>query len=229
MELWTTSTANQPHESNVVLGTCIILTCSASFSCIQVFQRVLLARYDSLLITFTYYSIGTGFTALLCVGWYSRFHSGSFDFDGATLPWIALFYAGVFASGMNYNIFTFVSKVLSPSIVTIYLTFQPVGTVILSLMILGYLVTLSQGIGGLLVCVGLVVTVYGRELELKSLGREGLEVGVENSGGGYSKVDEEGVNESEVIHRGPGTAPHIFRRLSDVTFCLLSSQQSAPR
>lgn len=56
------------------------------------------------------------------------------------------------------------------SVTTVYCTLQPVGTVILSLIIFSQLVTLPEGVGGVVVALGLVVTVYGRMRETATLG-----------------------------------------------------------
>ena len=46
-----------------------------------------------------------------------------------------------------------------------YCTFQPIGTILLSFIILGAVITLSEGLGAVLVIIGLVVTVTGQQWE----------------------------------------------------------------
>ena len=167
IEVWNTDThTTVQNESNPVLGTILVLIAAFGFSNLQIFQKPLLLFYDTSVITFIYYSIGSFITIIMCLLWYSRFYIESFYFNKQYLPFIALIYASLFASALNYNIYTYVSQVLSPSIVTIYTTFQPIATILLSFLIFQYIITLSQGIGGLCVSLGLIITIYGRYIEM---------------------------------------------------------------
>lgn len=161
IEAWDTGSSGDDH--NVALGTVIVLLQILGMACLVVFQKPLLKKYDSTLVTFVYFTIGSIFTLLLCICWASRFHSGGdFYFSGLWLPWIGLAYAAILATWLNYNMISYASSFVPPSITTIYSTFQPVGTVLLSIMILGYGISVSEGIGGALVVVGLFVTVFAR-------------------------------------------------------------------
>ena len=84
-------------------------------------------------------------------------------------------YASIFATAFAYNTYSFVSKTLSPSVVTIYSTLQPVGTAVLSVVLFGKVIGLSEAVGGIIVALGLAVTVIGRRRELS----EGAESGGE--------------------------------------------------
>jgi uncharacterized membrane protein len=153
-------------ESNVTVGTLLVLLQCSAMASIIVFQRPLLRKYQPSLLTFIYYSIGSLITVLLCICWEFRFSLDMFYFQGMYLPWVALAYAAIFATLINYNMYSYVGKVLSPSIITIYSTVQPISTAILSLLFLDSVVTLSEVVGGALVILGLVLTVYGRHREL---------------------------------------------------------------
>lgn len=166
IDTWDTSGSSDTEESNVMLGSVMVSVGVCAMASLMVFQRPLLSKYESVVVTFGYYSIGTVITLFMCACWQSRFNSQSFTFGGATLPWIALVYASVFATAFTYNTYSFVSKSLSPSIVTIYSTLQPVGTAVLSLILFGRVISLSEGVGGFIVALGLAITVIGRRREL---------------------------------------------------------------
>ena len=104
-------------------------------------------------------------TVLLSGAWFTRFDRGDFSFHGDVFPWLALAYACIFATVYAYNGYSWAGKRVSPAITTIYNTLQPVGTSVLSLIFMGTVITLPEIVGGLLVMIGLIVTVYGRQLE----------------------------------------------------------------
>ena len=127
-----------------------------------VFQKRLLSKYDPAVTTLVYYSIGTGFTVLVCAACSSQFTAGDFTFYGDKLTWIAVAYASVFATLFAYNATSWANKRLPPSITTVYNTLQPLGTVLLSYAVLATMPTPSELFGGLVISLGLMVTVYGR-------------------------------------------------------------------
>ena len=175
IDTWDTSGSSNTEESNVMLGSVMVSVGVVAMASLMVFQRPLLSKYESVVVTFGYYSIGTLITLFMCACWQSRFNSQSFVFGGATFPWIALVYASIFATAFAYNTYSFVSKTLSPSVVTIYSTLQPVGTAVLSVVLFGKVIGLSEAVGGIIVALGLAVTVIGRRRELS----EGAESGGE--------------------------------------------------
>ena len=98
--------------------------------------------------------------------WATRFVASDFYFDGEVLPWLALTYATLFATLYAYNAYSWAGKRVSPAITTVYNTLQPVGTSLLSFIIMGTVVNIAEVLGGILVMGGLIVTVYGRHTEL---------------------------------------------------------------
>lgn len=160
IEAWKTDSEKSAPESNVTLGTIIVSIQVTGMAMLIVFQKPLFEKYDTTVVTLVYYSIGTLFTIVMCICWASRFSAESLFFDGAWLPWVGLAYASIFATLINYNIISFACSLLVPSITTVYCTLQPVGTALLSLAVFGYVITLSQGVGGALVILGLIVIVY---------------------------------------------------------------------
>lgn len=102
---------------------------------------------------------------LVCIGWFQRFSFSDLYFSGEYFAWVALGYATLFATLFAYNAISWAVLRLPPGVVTAYSTLQPVGTVLLSFLIWGRMVTLPEGVGGFLVALGLVATVVARKWE----------------------------------------------------------------
>lgn len=164
IETWSEGDSDD-DSSNVLLGTIIVIIQCTAMASITVFQKPLLAKYPSPCVTFVYYGIGSILTVLMAIAWCTRFTVYDFYFNGEKTPWIALAYATIFASLFAYNAISWAGARLSPSVVTVYWTLQPVGTVVLSLIVWGRVVTVPEAVGGLLVCLGLITTVWGRRQE----------------------------------------------------------------
>lgn len=191
VEAWKddSSSGSTVEESNVTLGTILtVIQCSAMANII-VFQKPMLNKYDPSVVTFTYYTVGTAITVLLTCAWESRFTAESFYFNNNILPWIGLMYATIFATLFAYNFYSWAGKRLSPSLTTVYCTLQPVGTVVLSFIVFGSVVTVPQAVGGLVVMIGLVVTVIGRAREVDPLPQATAYL----SSSGHDEKDLEGV------------------------------------
>lgn len=158
-EAWSSSS----DEKNVFAGSIISTLQVTAMALLIVFSKPVLAKYPPSAVTLAYYGTGTVLTALLASAWAcaGQFQAADFVFHHETLPWIALAYASIVATAYTYNVFSWAGQRLSPSLVTVYCTFQPVGTIVLSYFILGDVVSLSEGLGALTVICGLLVTVYG--------------------------------------------------------------------
>jgi len=187
VETWHTSgdDGDDDESSNVLLGTVLVCAQVCGMASLIVFQKSLLKRYDTTVLTFSYYIVGTGITVLLACAWYVRFDAGDFIFHRTLFPWIALAYACIFATVYAYNGYSWAGKRVSPAITTVYNTLQPVGTCIFSVIFLGSTVTIPQVVGGLFVMAGLVITVYGRHLEAQA--------------GDVDKVEEDKPNSEEYL------------------------------
>ena len=149
-------------EKNARLGTWIVLLQCLAAANMIVFQKKLLVKYDPAFTTFVYYTIGTIMTIALCVTQIPQFSSQDFAFNGNKLAWIAVAYAAVFATLFAYNASTWSGKRLPPSVTTVYSTLQPLGTAILSYLILSVPPTIGEGVGGVVIAAGLVITIYSR-------------------------------------------------------------------
>lgn len=161
-DAWDTSSSdNDDDEKDVVLGSIIVSIQVTGMALLMVFVKPMLAKYPSSAVTLTYYGIGTVLTMVMTAIWAFQFEAEDFYFSGKTMPWVALAYAAVFATAYTYNALSWAGQRLSPGALTVFSTFQPVGTIFLSFIIIGDVVTLSEGLGTVLVIAGLVVTVYG--------------------------------------------------------------------
>jgi drug/metabolite transporter (DMT)-like permease len=181
VEAW--KSGSEVKESNLTLGLILVIMQTTAMASIIVFQKPLLVKYDPALVTFVYYSIGGLVTLLLCAAWFFRFTSSSFYFDNKWMPWVGLAYASVFATLLAYNFYSWAGKKLAPSVTTVYCTLQPVGTALLSFIVFGAVVTVSQIVGGVLVICGLFVTVYGRQQEIKHLSVAAESAGIDSENG----------------------------------------------
>jgi drug/metabolite transporter (DMT)-like permease len=128
----------------------------------------------------------------MAICWVTRFVGSDFYFDGKMLPWLALTYATLFATLYAYNAYSWAGKRVSPAITTVYNTLQPVGTCVLSFIIMGTVVNIAEILGGLLVMLGLVVTVYGRQKEMKThpVPPRGMSEGIFGGAGALVGVDD---------------------------------------
>ena len=154
------------NEHNVTLGTTLVAVQCIAMANLLVFQKPLVHKYESSLVTFVFYTIGSVLTLLVCVIRADYFTLNDLLLNQKVIPWVGLFYVSVVASLFTYNAIAWAGKHVSPSILTVYCTVQPIGTIFLSVIFLGHGVTGSQLLGGLLVTVGLLLTVYGRQKEL---------------------------------------------------------------
>lgn len=165
-EAWKDSgSSNDDDEKDITLGTIIVSIQVTGMACLVVFAKPVLPRYSPQVTTLVYYSIGTVMTMILFAILSFTLTAGDLYFNGSLLPWLALAYASTFATVYTYNALSWGGRHLSPSITTVYSTFQPVGTMILSFIILAKMVTTPELIGGAMVILGLVITVYGQNYD----------------------------------------------------------------
>lgn len=183
--------SSDDDESNVVLGT-IIVTCQViAMGSLMVFVKPMLTKYTPAVVTLVYYSIGALYTLLLTCGWAYRLTAEDLVFNSNLLPWLGLAYAATFATFYPYNALSWAGKQLTPGATTVYCTFQPVGTILLSFIVLGAVVTLSEGLGAMLVIIGLLVTVLGQQWEkIPRKDDNSMKFGAEHSSDGEEESEE---------------------------------------
>jgi drug/metabolite transporter (DMT)-like permease len=168
-------------SSNVIIGTTIVAAQVVAMACLVVFSKPILSRYSPSLVTFVYYSVGTVLTMVLFAGYAFQFSGEDLVFDSMLLPWLALMYAVAFPTVYNYNALSWCGKLLAPSITTVYMTFQPISTIILSFLILNQRISLSEGIGTVLVVLGLVATVYAQQYDSSNTKKDSMSSSISSS------------------------------------------------
>ena len=127
-----------------------------------VLQKRVLQTYPYATVTLWFYSCGALLTVLaLCVqavyttGPLGALAPGDFAPTHAVV-WGALVYAAGLATVYNYLVMTWANTKVPATMVSLFLTLQPVGTVVLSLVFLNSVPTWNEGVGGGLVIAGLV-------------------------------------------------------------------------
>lgn len=158
-------------DQHVAFGTFLIIVQVCCMGLLLVLQKTLLNRYDSTVLTFSYYAVATGITlsVSVCAVVLGDSPSSAMDlitFEGRSGPWLALLYAA-FSTFYTNNAYAWAGKQVSPSVTAIYNTFQPVFTALLSVVILHEVLSIFELAGSALVIMGMVVTLYGRQLEVK--------------------------------------------------------------
>ncbi|XP_078173222.1 WAT1-related protein At3g45870-like isoform X1 [Carex rostrata] len=142
-----------------LIGNCFLM--GAYF----VIQAPVLVKYPaSLSLTAYSYSFATLF--MVVTGVFAT--NGLHEWILTTTEIIAIIYAGVVASCLNYAIMTWANKVLGPSLVSLYVPLQPVMSTFLSTVFLGSTIFLGSIIGGILIVAGLYVVTWARYKESQS-------------------------------------------------------------
>ena len=163
-------------ELDIPLGTSLAIGQVLSMGVLLVGVKPLLNKYQPAVVSCVYFSVATVATILLCLARIDTFPPGAFHFNNQYMPWVALVYAAVFTTLFAFIALSWGSKYLNPSASTAYFTFQPLGTIVLSAMILGSVVTLPEVIGGLMIITGLGITsaatILGSEEETQMMSTE---------------------------------------------------------
>ena len=152
-------------QNHSLLGYFILFGQVLSMASLLVAQKPILKEYHSTLVTFYYYTIGSVLTTFVCIC-DPKLDGEQWKLSENYLPWLALLYAAIFATFLNYNLYSWTGTVTSPAIISVYSTAQPVGTAILSyLMIPGTHINYLEYIGAVLVVAGLLCTVLAKKWE----------------------------------------------------------------
>lgn len=161
-------------EHDAAVGILLVAVQVSCMGLLLVLQKTLLDRYDSTVLTFSYYGVATVITlsvsaCAVIVGEHPISVDSAIDlltFEGRSGPWLALLYAA-FSTFYTNNAYAWAGKQVSPSVTAIYNTFQPVFTAFLSVLFLHEVLSLFELVGSALVILGMIVTLYGRQLETK--------------------------------------------------------------
>ncbi|GJN41059.1 hypothetical protein PR202_gn00383 [Eleusine coracana subsp. coracana] len=156
---WLASTMLQHGVETWHLGMlCIIGNC-----CLMAVYLVVQAR---LVITYpanlslTAYSYGFAAIYMVLTGVFAT--NGLHEWAVTTTDIIAILYAGVIASCLSYAIITWATKIIGPSLVSLYYPLQPACATFLSTIFLHSPVYVGSIIGGFFIIVGLYLVTWAR-------------------------------------------------------------------
>ncbi|TVU07648.1 hypothetical protein EJB05_41013 [Eragrostis curvula] len=143
-----------------LLGNCFLM------GAYLVIQAPVLIKYPaSLSLTAYSYSFATLF--MLLTGALAT--NGLHEWVLTRTEIIAILYAGIIASCVNYAIMTWANKILGPSLVALYNPLQPACSTLLSTIFLGTPIYVGSAIGGVFIIVGLYLVTWARYNEAQRL------------------------------------------------------------
>jgi len=162
-ELWKMGgDSDSAEEKNIPLGVFLAIVNVSAMAVLQIVVKPLLNKYDSAVVSGMYFLISTGAILTVIVCRIDAIPMSDFAFDSKLLPWLAVGYVAVFATMYAFSAINWGGKRLPPTVTTVFFTFQPVGTIILSATLLGAVVTIPELLGGFLIILGLVVTSFAQ-------------------------------------------------------------------
>ena len=137
----------------VVVGQCL---CTGTQ---LVLTKPLTEEWSPLVVTAAYYTIGSIFTVIVCIA--AQLPKSDFLWT-APEPWAALVYSVVISSFFVYEAFSWLVARSSPTFTAAFIPMQPVFTILLNFLILGDGLGAPTAIAGVVVIIGLMLTVYGK-------------------------------------------------------------------
>ncbi len=185
VEVWG-GTSSSTSSTSSLIGLIIIIIQVTACGTYLVYQKPILAKYHSTLVTLLYYTVGTAFTSItiFCYSLWTNLSSSSMILDAAVFPWLGITYVVVFSTLFAWNAFSYAGKYLSPSLCTVFMSLQPVFTAIMMYLVYNQVLTTPQYFGAVLVIGGMVVTVKGSDQE-----NEEIDVNTNSVVGGTSNAN----------------------------------------
>ena len=175
------STDGTPKESSDFHTGTLLIVCSCIFyACHLVFQQPLLQSIPPVQVTSMLYLIAGTITFFLTVGRSIAFHLGSSEvtppywlLSHDPTAWLALAFCVIFASAFTHGVYSWASKRVAPTTVSVFLTVEPITTTLVSLALTqSGLPSLTEAACAATVAVGVLLVLRGGQTHVDPTGYE---------------------------------------------------------